>query len=61
MDSGQSFNEFRKQEWSRIDFFKEGQEPEWSRCRFLNMRLVCIILIIIIAGRFFTKSVIMSI
>jgi len=59
MDSGRSLNEFRKQEWSRIGFFKEG--PEWSRSRFLNMTLVCILLFIIIAGCFFTKYVVMSI
>jgi len=59
VDSGRSLNEFRKQEWSQSWFFKEI--PEWSRSNFLTMRLAClfIIIIVIIAGCFFTKHVIM--
>jgi len=35
---------------ARVDFFKEG--PEWSRSQFFNKRLLCLLLIIIIADYF---------
>ena len=46
---------FENRSGAGIDFFKEG--PEWSRSRFLNMRLVCILLQVV----FFAKYIIMSI
>jgi len=38
---------------ARVDFFKEMPEPEWSWSDLLNIRLVCLYIIIIIAGCFF--------
>jgi len=50
---------FENRSGAGVDFFKERLEPELSRSHFLNMRLVCLFLIIIIADCFFTKHVIM--
>ena len=43
---------------ARLDFFKEGPEPEWNRRQFFNKRLLCLLLIIISADCLFTKHVI---
>ena len=48
---------FENRSGAGIDFFKEGPEPEWSRSQFLIKRLLCLLLIIIIADCFFTKHV----
>ena len=41
---------FENRSGAGVDFFKEG--PEWSRSQFFNKRLLCLLLIIIIAGCF---------
>jgi len=49
---------FENRSGARLDPFKEGPEPEWSRRQFFNKRLFCLLLIIIIiADCFFTKHV----
>ena len=47
---------FENKRGAGVDFFRE--RPEWSRSHFLNMRFVCLLLIIIIAVCFSTKHVI---
>ena len=47
---------FENRSGAGVDFFMERPELEWSRSCFLNMRLVCILLIIIIAGCYFLQS-----
>ena len=47
---------FENRSAAGVNFFKEG--PEWGRSQFFNKRLLCLLLIIIIADCFFTKHVI---
>jgi len=46
---------FENRSGPRVDFFKEGPEPEWSQSQFFNKRLLCLLLI---CKLFFTKHVI---
>jgi len=43
---------FENRSGAGVDCFKEGPEPEWSRSQFFNKRLLCLLLIIIIADCF---------
>jgi len=49
---------FENRSGAGVDLLRKGPDPEWSQSYFLNVWLVCLLLIIIIAGCFFTKDVI---
>ena len=57
VDSAGVLTNFENRSGAGVYFFKEM--PERIRSNFMNIRLVCSLLIIIIAGCFFTKHVIM--
>jgi len=45
---------FENRSGAGVDFSKEG--PEWSRSKFFNKRLVCLLLIISIIADCFSQS-----
>jgi len=46
---------FKNRSGAGVGFSKEWPEPEWSRSQFFNKRLVCLLLIIVIADCFLQK------
>ena len=56
VDSGGVLTIFENKSGAGVDFFKEGSEPEWSRSQFFNKRLLCLLLIIIIADCFLQST-----